>query len=179
MKKNGFTLIELMVVIAIIGLLSSIAMPRFVDITNSAKIANVQGNLSSMRTAIGMYNVKTGEYPRESQIIRHNNGEGPDLEKIFEGTDIRMAEDKYTLSDFFSKNKFSKTPAFFSKNTVEIYEVASVIPVATNYRTGNALYPFRPDSGCGGWIYREGDGALRAFLAKGAYGNSKINWPEF
>ena len=179
MKKNGFTLIELMVVIAIIGLLSSIAMPRFVNITNSAKIANVQGNLSSMRTAIGMYNVKTGEYPRESQIIRHNNGEGPDLEKIFEGIDIRMAEDKYTLSDFFSKNKFSKTPAFFSKNTVEIYEVASVIPVATNYRTGNALYPFRPDSGCGGWIYREGDGALRAFLAKGAYGNSKINWPEF
>ncbi len=179
MKKNGFTLIELMVVITIIGLLSSIAMPRFVEIINSAKVANVQGNLSSMRTAIGMYSVKTGEYPRETQIIRNNNGEGPDLQEIFEGKDAESREDRYALSDFFSKTKFSKTPAFFSDNIVEIYETARVIYPASNYRTGNALYPFRPDSGTGGWIYRESDGALRAYLAKGAYGNSKINWPEF
>lgn len=179
MKKNGFTLIELMVVITIIGLISSIAMPRFVEITNSAKVANVQGNLSSMRTAIGMYNVKTGEYPRESQIIRNNNGEGPDLQEIFGGTDTKSKEDKYALSDFFSKTKFSKTPAFFSNNIVEIYETARVTYPASNYRTGNALYPFTPGNGTGGWVYREGDGALRAYLAKGAYGNSKINWPEF
>lgn len=179
MKKHGFTLIELMVVITIIGLISSIALPRFVEITNSAKIANVQGNLTSMRTAIRMYNVKTGEYPRESQMIRNNNGEGPDLEEILGGTGVRKDEDKYKLSDFFSKTKFSKTPAFFSNNIVEIYETASVIPVASNYRSGNALYPFNPGSGSGGWIYRESDGALRAFLAKGAYGSSKVNWPEF
>ncbi|GLI55556.1 hypothetical protein PM10SUCC1_10700 [Propionigenium maris DSM 9537] len=179
MKKNGFTLIELMVVITIIGLISSIALPRFVEITNSAKVANVQGNLSSMRTAIGMYNVKTGEYPRESQIIRNNNGEGPDLDAIFGGTDTKSREYKCALSDFFSKTKFSKTPAFFSNNIVEIYETAEVIYPASNYRTGNALYPFTPGNGTGGWIYREGDGALRAYLAKGAYGNSKINCPEF
>ncbi len=179
MKKNGFTLIELMVVITIIGFISSIAMPRFVEITNSAKVANVQGNLSSMRTAIGMYNVKTGEYPRESQIIRNNNGDGPDLEEIFGGTDTGSRDDKYSLSDFFSKTKFSKTPAFFSDNTVEIYETARVTYPVGNYRTGNALYPFIPGNGTGGWIYRESDGALRAYLAKGAYGTSKINWPEF
>lgn len=42
--KKGFTLTELMAVITIIGLLSAIAMPRFTNITNSAKAAQVQGN---------------------------------------------------------------------------------------------------------------------------------------
>lgn len=39
--KKGFTLIELMVVVAIIGLLTAIAMPRFTDITSYAKEVQV------------------------------------------------------------------------------------------------------------------------------------------
>lgn len=58
MKKNGFTLIELMVTIAIIGLLAAIALPRFTNITEDAKVANVQGNLANLRTASEMFMVK-------------------------------------------------------------------------------------------------------------------------
>lgn len=58
MKKKGFTLIELMVTIAIIGLLVAIALPRFTGVTEDAKVANVQGNLAGLRTASEMFMVK-------------------------------------------------------------------------------------------------------------------------
>jgi MSHA pilin protein MshA len=53
MKKSGFTLIELVVVIVILGLLAVVAAPKFVDLTSDAKasvIKNISGNLT---TAIG------------------------------------------------------------------------------------------------------------------------------
>ena len=50
MKKSGFTLIELVVVIVILGVLASVAAPKFIDITGDAKsalIKNISGNLKT------------------------------------------------------------------------------------------------------------------------------------
>jgi len=76
MKKKGFTLIELMITIAIIGLLAAIALPKFTNVTEDAKTANVQGNLASLRTASEMFMVKnetrkfTDIFNRESDILK-------------------------------------------------------------------------------------------------------------
>ncbi|MBU0899350.1 type II secretion system GspH family protein [bacterium] len=64
MKHKGFTLIELMIVIAIIGILSVIAIPKFVDLVDKAKEASTLGNLGALKSAIAIYyGDNEGVYP--------------------------------------------------------------------------------------------------------------------
>jgi len=50
-KSSGFTLIELIVVIAIIGVLAAVAMPRFINAQQDARIAKAQGLYGAIRSA--------------------------------------------------------------------------------------------------------------------------------
>jgi prepilin-type N-terminal cleavage/methylation domain-containing protein len=51
-KRNGFTLIELVVVIAIIAVLAAVALPRFMNMQDDAKIAATKSNLGAIRSGI-------------------------------------------------------------------------------------------------------------------------------
>lgn len=51
----GFTLIELMMVVSIIAILASIAMPKFADMLEKAQEGSLKGNLGSMRSALSLY----------------------------------------------------------------------------------------------------------------------------
>lgn len=54
-KSKGFTLIELMIVVAIIGILAAIAVPKFADLIRKANEGSTKGNLGSLRSAISIY----------------------------------------------------------------------------------------------------------------------------
>jgi MSHA pilin protein MshA len=53
--KKGFTLVELVIVIVILGILAAVAVPRFIDITGSAKDAACKGALGGLRSAVSLY----------------------------------------------------------------------------------------------------------------------------
>ena len=61
--KKGFTLIELMIVVVIIGILSAIAIPKYSDVTESARYAACRSNLRNIVGAINLYVAENGEYP--------------------------------------------------------------------------------------------------------------------
>ncbi len=63
-SKKGFTLIELMIVIVIIGILAWQMVPQFSGFDNDARVVTTKGNLSTLRTTINMYRARTGKYPK-------------------------------------------------------------------------------------------------------------------
>ena len=73
-NRKGFTLVELLVVVAIIGILAAIAVPRFTDASNSAKVAKIQADLRTIDSAIAIYYAKNNAYPSATDIVDATNG---------------------------------------------------------------------------------------------------------
>jgi len=67
--KKGFTLVELVVVIAILGILGGIAIPRFMDATETARGAKIIADLRTVDSASAMYYAKEGSYPADTDAL--------------------------------------------------------------------------------------------------------------
>ncbi len=67
MKSKAFTLIELLIVVAIIGILAAIAVPNFLNAQIRAKIARSQADAQAIGNALEMYKMDTNEYPPDAR----------------------------------------------------------------------------------------------------------------
>jgi general secretion pathway protein G len=66
-KTRGFTLIEIMVVVVIIGILAVLIVPNIIGRVDDARIAKVKTDLSSLQTSLDMYRIDNGIYPSTDQ----------------------------------------------------------------------------------------------------------------
>ena len=63
MHKTAFTLIELLIVVAIIGILAAIAVPNFMNAQVRSKVSRVQADMRTIATALESYHISFGNYP--------------------------------------------------------------------------------------------------------------------
>lgn len=69
-RKAGFTLIELMVVIVIMGILATLIMPRILDRPEQARRMAAKTQIRSFQSALGLFKADTGRYPTTSEGLR-------------------------------------------------------------------------------------------------------------
>lgn len=67
---RGFTLIELMVVIVVLGLLAGFVAPKIIGHVGEAKTGTAKSNIASFETALRMYKLDNGVYPETEQGLQ-------------------------------------------------------------------------------------------------------------
>jgi general secretion pathway protein G len=69
-RSRGFTLIEIMVVITILGVLAALIVPRVVGRTDDAKIGAAKQDIASIMQALKLYRLDNGRYPTTDQGLQ-------------------------------------------------------------------------------------------------------------
>ncbi len=67
MKGRGFTLIELMVVIVILGILATIVVPKFLDRAEQARVTAARVQTKNFEQALGLFKLDNGFFPSTEQ----------------------------------------------------------------------------------------------------------------
>lgn len=66
-NQRGFSLIELMIVIVILGLLASMLVPKIMDRPNEARVTKCKLDMKALDSALKLYKLDTGRYPTTEQ----------------------------------------------------------------------------------------------------------------
>ncbi len=79
-KKNqkGFTLVEVLLVVVILGILAAVALPRFLTTRDESQRRTCQSNLSAMNAAIEEYQFMNGTWPTQISDVTSSTSRFPD-----------------------------------------------------------------------------------------------------
>jgi general secretion pathway protein G len=99
-QPSGFTLIELMVVIVILGILAGLIVPRIMGRPDEAKQLKAKMQIETIETALQLYRLDNGSYPSTDQ----------GLEALIAKPDTPPVPDKWREGGYLEKGKLPSDP---------------------------------------------------------------------
>ena len=107
-NRKGFTLVELLIVIVILGILAAIVIARFAGATKESKESNLKGNLRTIRSSLETFkaNSKSNAYP-------------PNLDDLWKGTAVDV--DSKTFLERIPIDPFYRSKAYYIATGGDIF----------------------------------------------------------
>ena len=148
-NRKGFSLIELMFVVAIIVILAAVIIPNFTGITDRSKTARVSEDFSNFATALELYRADWGTFPTATTDVKVNN-ENEVFFKELTGQGTTNATTNTTITGFQGGIQYVK-PATL-ENLVSPYNPKEPYYYKTD-PNGRAWVLYVKDSN-GKWVWR-------------------------
>jgi len=108
-SEKGFTLIELVIVIAILGLLAAVAIPKFVDLSGDALVASKQGMSGAVKSAHAIAIADLKGFPTVTELASYVNGES--VAASGTGVVVDIDGTSYTVPTYTASNCTTATTA--------------------------------------------------------------------
>jgi type II secretion system protein G len=181
-RTSAFTLIELLIVVAIIAILAAIAVPNFLEAQTRSKVSRVKADMRSLATAIESYAVDNNHYPDAYQAT----GYAPNIHNFFNDRLIQITTPIAYITSlpvdiFRSKAVGGVNPQNLNTVTFEYTDrrtqVATNSPCFCTFTTNATYTAYMDDNSASAWDMWSPGPIYNAspWDAAGPYGPSTVN----